>query len=195
MTLRRLLQKLKLVHRGIARDSRGAAAVEFGLITPAILGIFFGTAELAQGVSVDRKLTLTARALSDLVAQSTTISDTDMTNIFAAGSGILTPYSVSPLKAKVTAVNINAAGTSGTVAWSSAYNDTPRAVNEVVMPTDKLKPLWVANTQLIWSEVKYGYTPAFAWYITGTLNLTDQFFARPRQSSTICRPPTVTTCS
>jgi hypothetical protein len=27
------------------------------------------------------------------------------------------------------------------------------------------------------------------------LNMTDQFFARPRESSTICRPPAVTTCS
>jgi Flp pilus assembly protein TadG len=192
MNMRRLLQKLKLAHGGIADDSRGAAAVEFGIITPAILAIFFGTAELAQGVSIDRKLTITARALSDLVAQSTTISDTDMTNIFNASSAILTPYSASPLKAKVSAVNINAAGTTATVAWSSASNDTARAVGEVVTIPAALK---IANTQIIWSEVTYGYTPAVAYYITGTLNMTDQFFARPRQSSTICRPPTVTTCS
>ena len=192
MNMRRLLQKLKLVHGGIADDTRGAAAVEFGIITPAILAIFFGTAELAQGVSIDRKLTITARALSDLVAQSTTISDTDMTNIFSASGSILTPYSSSPLKAKVSAVNINAAGTTATVAWSSASNDTARAVGEVVTIPAALR---IANTQLIWSEVTYGYTPAVAYYITGTLNMTDQFFARPRQSSTICRPPTVTTCS
>jgi Flp pilus assembly protein TadG len=192
MNLRRMLQKLKLVHDGFADDSRGAAAVEFGIITPAILAIFFGTAELAQGVSIDRKLTITARALSDLVAQSTTISDSDMTNIFSASSAIMTPYAASPLKAKVSAVNVNAAGTTATVAWSSAQNDTARTVGEVVTIPAALK---IANTQLIWSEVTYGYTPVVAYYITGTLNMTDQFFARPRQSSTICRPPTVTTCS
>jgi len=192
MNMRRLLQKLKLVRGGLADDSRGAAAVEFGLITPAILAIFFGTAEMATGVSIDRKLTITARALSDLVAQSTTITDTDMTNIFNASGSIMTPYSASPLKAKVSAVNINATGTTATVAWSSASNDTARAVGEVVTIPAALK---VPNTQVIWSEVTYGYTPTVAYYITGSLNLTDQFFARPRQSSTICRPPTVTTCS
>lgn len=193
MNLRPLLKKLKLVHDGFADDARGAAAVEFGLITPAILAIFFGTAELAQGVSIDRKLTITSRALSDLVAQSTTISDTDMTNIFSASSSIMTPYSATPLKAKVSAVNINAAGTTATVAWSSATpNETARAIGEVVTIPAALK---VANSQIIWSEVSYGYTPAVAYYITGTLNITDAFFARPRQSSTICRPPTVTTCS
>jgi Flp pilus assembly protein TadG len=192
MNMRRLLQKLKLVRGGFADDSRGAAAVEFGLITPAILAIFFGTAEMATGVSIDRKLTITARALSDLVAQSTTITDTDMTNIFNASGSIMTPYSASPLKAKVSAVNINATGTTATVAWSSASNDTARAVGEVVTIPAALK---VPNTQVIWSEVTYGYTPTVAYYITGSLNLTDQFFARPRQSSTICRPPTVTTCS
>jgi Flp pilus assembly protein TadG len=193
MNMRRLLQKLKLVHCGLVDDSRGAAAVEFGLITPAILAIFFGTAELAQGVSIDRKLTITARALSDLVAQSTTISDTDMTNIFNASSAIMTPYSATPLKGRVSAVNINAAGTTATVAWSSATaNETARAVGDVVTIPTALK---VANTQVIWSEVTYAYTPAVAYHITGSLNLTDAFFARPRQSSTICRPPTVTTCS
>jgi Flp pilus assembly protein TadG len=192
MTLRRLLQKLKLVHDGLADDQRGAAAVEFGIITPAILAIFFGTAELAQGVGIDRKLTITSRALSDIVAQSTTVSDADMTNIFAAGTAIMTPYPITTLKAKVSAVNINADGTTATVAWSSAHNDTARSAGDVVTIPTALK---IANTQLIWSEVSYGYTPAVAYSITGTLTMTDQFFARPRQSSTICRPPTVTTCS
>ncbi|CAN0476640.1 unnamed protein product, partial [Phaeothamnion confervicola] len=44
-------------------------------------------------------------------------------------------------------------------------------------------------------EITYAYTPPVAKYISGTLNLTDQFFARPRQSTTVCRPPTVTVCS
>ena len=70
---------------------------------------------------------------------------------------------------------------------------TPRAQSASVVTIPAA--LKIANTQMIWSEVTYGYTPAVAYYITGTLNMTDQFFARPRQSSTICRPPTVTTCS
>ena len=192
MKLRGLLQRLrKSTPARIGIDTRGAAAVEFALIAPAILSIFLGTAELSQGVAIDRKVTITARSLSDLVAQSTTISDTDMTNIFSAATAIMTPYSSSPLKARVSAINIDASG-NATVGWSSQSNWTAYTPGTAVTIPTALK---MANSQLIWGEITYAYTPPVAKYISGTLNLTDQFFARPRQSNTVCRPPTVTVCS
>ncbi len=192
MKLHGLLQRLrKSAPVGIVVDTRGAAAVEFALIAPAILSIFLGTAELSQGVAVDRKVTITARSLSDLVAQSTTISDADMTNIFNAATAIMTPYSSSPLKARVSAVNIDASG-NATIGWSSQSNWTAYTPGTAVTIPTALK---MPNSQLIWGEITYAYTPPVAKYISGTLNLTDQFFARPRQSTTVCRPPTVTVCS
>jgi Flp pilus assembly protein TadG len=191
--MRKLLQRIRGRTSGrFLRDTRGAAAVELGIITPAILGLFFGTAELADGVAVDRKVTISARSLSDLVAQSTTIADADMTNIFNATTAIMTPYSATPLKAKVSAVNIDASG-NATVGWGDATaNETARKKDDPVTIPTALK---IPNTQLIWSEISYAYTPTVAKYITGSLTLTEQFFARPRQSSTICRPPAVPTCS
>ena len=174
-----------------AGDTSGAAAVEFGIILPVILALYLGTAEVAQGVAVDRKVTITARALSDLVAQDVSINDTEMANIFSAATAIMTPYSISPLKAKVSAVSIDANG-NATVRWSSAYNDVPRAADTPVTIPPALR---VANSQVIWSEISYVYTPPVAKYISGTLTLSEQFFARPRESVTICRPPAVTTCS
>jgi Flp pilus assembly protein TadG len=194
MFLRKLLQRIRQTAIvGIAWDTRGAAAVELALITPALLAVFFGTNEAAQAVAVDRKVTITARSLSDLVAQSTSITNADMTNIFSAASAILSPYPITTLTARVSAVNINAAGTVATVVWSNAYgNISPRGTGDVVTIPPALR---IPNTQLIWSEISYDYTPPVAKYITGALNLTDEFFARPRQSNTICRPPAVTTCS
>lgn len=192
MNARSVLQRIRNSAPARAmRDTRGAGAIEMGIIAPAILSIVLGTAELASGVAVDRKVTITARSLSDLVAQSTTISDSDMTNIFNAASSILTPYSTSPLKAKVTAVSIDAS-LNATVAWGSSLNTTARSVGSTVTIPTGLK---IANTQMIWAEVSYDFTPPVTRFLTGTVTLSDQFFARPRQSTTICRPPTVTTCS
>jgi Flp pilus assembly protein TadG len=190
--MRWLVQRIRGRTSGrFVRDTRGAAAVELALITPAILGLFFGTAELADGVAVDRKVTITARSLSDLVGQYTTIADADMTNIFNATTAIMTPYSTSPLKIKLSAVSINASG-DAKVVWGDAVNDTARKPNDAVTIPQALR---MPNTQLIWSEIAYDYEPKVAKYITGKLRLTEQFFAAPRQSSTICRPPVVTTCS
>jgi Flp pilus assembly protein TadG len=194
MMLRRLLQRAQNAVARLAIDTRGAAAVELAIITPAIIALFFGTTELSQAVAVDRKVTVTARALSDLVAQSTTVSDADMSNIFDAITGIMTPYTTTPLSARVSAVNINAAGTAATVGWSNATGTglPARGVGTAVTIPAALR---VANTQVIWSEISYGYTSPIGHFIVGTLTMTEQFFARPRQSVTICRPPTVTTCS
>ena len=187
MMLFPLWQRLrKSVSPRFVGDARGATAVEFALITPAILSLFFGTAEVSTGVAVDRKVTITARSLSDRVAQSTTISDTDMTNIFNAASSIMTPYPTAPMTAKVTAVNIDAS-LNATVGWSSALNTTARTTGSAVTIPAGLK---IANTQLIWSEISYGYTPAVGKVITGTLNLSDQIYMRPRLSDTITRTAT-----
>ena len=192
MTMQGLLQRFRnSAPMRALRDTRGAGAVEMALITPAILSFVIGTAELSTGVAIDRKVTITARSLSDLVAQATTISDSDMTNIFNAASSIMTPYPTSQLTAKVSAISIDAS-LNATVTWSNGYNAGGRTAGSAVTIPTGLK---IANSQLIWAEVSYGYTPGVAKFITGTMSLTDQFFARPRQSTTICRPPNVTTCS
>ncbi len=93
--------------RRFARDSRGAAAVEFALVTPLMLTMYFGIVEVSSGVAIDRKVTLVSHTLSDLVSQAASVNDTDITNVFNASSSIMTPYLVSPMTAKVTAVTID----------------------------------------------------------------------------------------
>src|SRR6185312_14377390 len=78
-------------------DKRGVAAVEFAVIVPVMLVLFFGVDEFSSGVAVDRKVTLMARTLSDLTSQNTTVTDTQLTNFFNAANVIMTPYSASPV--------------------------------------------------------------------------------------------------
>src|SRR4029077_1638399 len=77
-------------------DKRGVAAVEFAVIVPVMLVLFFGVEEFSSGVAVDRKVTLMARTLSDLTSQNTSVTDSQLTNFFNASSAILWPYVSSP---------------------------------------------------------------------------------------------------
>jgi Flp pilus assembly protein TadG len=161
----------------IARDQRGVSAVEFALLAPMMIGLYLGVVEISQGVSADRKVSLVSAALANLTAQSTTLSTTDMTNILDASSAIISPYSASLLKMTVTCLKIDANKTV-TVKWSVTRNGTANT-GTMTIPA----ALAVANTQLIFAQASYAYTPTVGYTISGTLTLSDQMYMSPRITS------------
>ncbi|HET7803365.1 MAG TPA: TadE/TadG family type IV pilus assembly protein [Pseudolabrys sp.] len=168
----RLLQSFK-------RDREGTSAIEFAILAPLLISLYFGCVEITDGIAADRKVTLTAGALANLTSQSQTISADGMTNILNASAAIIKPYSVGNLAATITCLKIDADG-NAKVKWSATLNGTARAANSSVTLPDAA--LAVPNSSLVWSEVTYNYTPVVGYTITGTLPLSDQMFMTPRIS-------------
>ena len=54
--------------RRLIGDERGVSAVEFALLLPLMLTLYLGAVEVSQGIGADRKVTLTARTIGDLVS-------------------------------------------------------------------------------------------------------------------------------
>src|SRR3954462_7349459 len=109
--------------RRIAQDKRGVSAVEFALIAPLLVSLYLGCVEISDGVSADRKVTLVASTVANLVAQSTSISSSDMSNILDASSAIIAPYSSGNLKITVSCISIDA-NKNASVKWSATRNGT-----------------------------------------------------------------------
>ena len=166
-----------------AQDRRGVSAVEFAMLLPLMVTLYLGTVEISQGVGIDRKVTLTTRTVADLASQVSSINNSDMTNLLNAASSVVAPYDVSKLKVTVSAVTIDANNVAK-VTWSDTLNGTKRAVGSTVTLPAALN---VASTTLIWSEVSYSYKPTIGYVVTGTLNLSDQIYMRPRLSDTVTR--------
>ena len=197
---------LRARHRAIdmAADCRGIAATEFAVIVPLMLVMFFGTVEFSSGVAVNRKVTLTARALSDLTAQtpppslnstSATMTDTYLQNVFTASIAILAPYAASPVQATLSEIYINSTGTTAKIVWSkSAVVSSNAATQATLMPSTQFTPgqdvtnllpsnLLVRQTYLIYSQVSYLYVPAIGYVMSQSgVNLKDVAFTRPRQA-------------
>ena len=165
--------------RSFRRDHEGASAVEFAILAPMMIGLYFGLVEVTDGISADRKVTILAGTLANLAAQTTTISASGMTNLLNASTAVMKPYSVGNLTATITCININGEGVAK-VKWSQTLNGTARSAGSTVtLPSADLA---IPNTSLLWSETSYNYTPIVGYRITGSLSLSDQMFMSPRIS-------------
>jgi Flp pilus assembly protein TadG len=187
----------------LAGDCRGSAAVEFAVIVPIMLVLFFGTVELSSGVAVDRKVTLVARTISDLVSQTlaatpaqsyATLTDASLQNIFTAGISVLYPYPATAAfmtKAQVSEIYVD----SGSVAWvrwtkgatigigatQATLGASTRTAGDNI--TSSLPPtLLVPKSYLIYSEVSYRYKPTIGYVMSASgVLLSDSDYTRPRQ--------------
>jgi len=179
-----LSQTLQRPLRRFSGDENGISAVEFALLLPLMMSLYLGAVELSQAIAADRKVTLTARTISDLVAQVSSIDSSGISNSFNASTAVMAPYSVTNLKITVSSVSVDATG-KATIAWSCSRNGTARTKGATVTLKSALA---VPSTSLIWSEVSYAYTPVIGYVITGALTLSDQIYMRPRLSDTVSGP-------
>jgi len=170
--------------QGLFGDISGIAATEFAMIVPIMLILFFGTDEFASGIAVNRKVTLMARTLSDLTSQNTSVTTTQLSNIFNASTGIMTPYPSSPVNARIVELFIDSSLVVHQI-WTATSGTTP-PTGTVTVPT----ALKVAGSYLIYSEVSYNYVPAVGYVMAKAgINLSDHTYTRPRQSLCVFNPP------
>lgn len=176
------MQKISLhdsLIAGLARNDRGSAAVEFAIIVPIMLVLFFGVIEFSSGVAVDRKVTLVARTLSDLTSRSTCVTQTDLDGFAITGKAIMSPYSTTPLLSTVTEVYIDE-NLDAKVQWSKGSAPKSGTVSSIP-PGLKIK-----DTYLILADVEYLYTPVGIGYVMkANINLKDSTYTRPRQSKSV----------
>jgi Flp pilus assembly protein TadG len=173
----RLLSLRKIA--SFLRDHRGVSAVEFAFVAPVLITLYLGCVEVSDGVSADRKVSLTAASLANLAAQVTAITNSDMTNILDASTAIIAPYSAGNLAITVSCLKIDS-NKNAKVMWSATRNGTARSAGSTYTFDSANQALDVADSNLILAEASYSYTPIVGNALTGTLTLADKMFMSPR---------------
>jgi Flp pilus assembly protein TadG len=170
--------------RRLLRDRRGVSAVEFALIAPVMITIYFGLVEFSQGYMAERRASHAASMVADLVAQSGGTNVQDLESTFMIGDLILRPFSSAPLSIRVSSVTVDANGVA-TVEWSGANNRnlTGRAPRSVV--TDLPPGLISTGETLILGETEYAYQSAFAQVIPNGVTFKRSYYLRPRTTDRI----------
>ena len=168
------------------RDKKGVSAIEFALVLPVMITIYFGTNEISDMLMVDRKAATLASTAADLVAQDTEITNSEIADVFAATEALIQPYPTGTVTIVISSVVADANGVAK-VAWSDGFNAGARAVNSTVtLPAGLIAPL----ESVIMAETGYTYDSATAQFLTGSgYTLTDTFYLKPRRSLTVARVP------
>lgn len=168
------------------RDTGAIGAVEFALIFPVMMTIYFGVAEMTNALIVQRRVTLIAQTAADLVAQAASVTNSDMTDIMSASTAIMQPFSTGPIKIKISSVVADSTNKTK-VAWSDAKNTTARTVgSNVTVPAG----LTSAGTSVIYAEVSYAYvSPVIGQVLASGIAMGDQAYLKPRRSVSVARVP------
>ncbi len=146
---RRVWRKLVSFHRA----SQAVAAVEFAVVLPFAILLYFGAAEVADGVVVSRKISMVTRTLVDLTSQQpawsqdlsyptpqTPLTASTLSTIMTGSATLLYPKASTSLTMTLSAVDIANTITgvccSATVRWSYTQGGTLRPCGVLLTPGD-----------------------------------------------------------
>jgi Flp pilus assembly protein TadG len=179
-------------------DRRGIAAVEFALIAPLLLALYFVTMEVSLAIEASKKVDRIGSMVADLVTQQSSVPRAELENMMQLGQATLQPYNRSMPKIVVTEIWITDDPTPKVqVVWSrqmiNGAFSAPYAKNSATTVPEQLK---VKNSYLIRVESHLDYKPLITWSgekkpalgLTAAfdnISMGQTYYLRPRLSASV----------
>ncbi len=175
---------LRHTFRRLVGNRRGLAALEFALIAPMMVLVLFGSVELTELLACNRRAENTAASVADVISRDTVITNQEMSDLWAASTALMYPNAATPLKIRVSSVQITNP-TTATVLWSDGYHGyVPRgAGSAIALPAGMMIPA----TSVIVAETTYRYTPPIGVFLKLAVDLTHTEYRRPRVADPVTR--------
>lgn len=173
-------------YRALRGDARGVALVEFALILPVMLILYLGGVQLQDAMACKRKVTITARAAVDLIAQNTTgkMTGAEVQSNLMAASQVMQPYTAGDAQIRVSEVSTDAKGQTSVV-WSRGLKIAAYAKGEAVDIPSAMK---TPNATFLLAQVSYPYRPPTSFGQFGPMTLSDSLWMVPRNTDQIACP-------
>ncbi|MEQ1768437.1 MAG: TadE/TadG family type IV pilus assembly protein [Devosia sp.] len=175
-SLRRLIDRFR-------KDERAVAAVEFALVLPFMISLYFGSMEASALFTADRRVNTISATVGDLISQwdddDGAIPVATMNDYFAAAQSLIYPMSTTGLKQVVTFVQVNADGTTK-VLWSRGYNGgVAKVVNTTYTLTAQIN-LVARGKWVVAAQTYYSYKPMMGVVFPTAINLYHENVFLPR---------------
>ena len=179
--LRRAAARYKRARNRFARNQNGMAAIEMAFVFPVMLLVYFGLIDLTDLLSANRRVTLAASTIGDLVTQANgTIPAADLTGFYKSVRPIMEPFPWNTVKIQI--YNFRKVGTTPTLQWQHSNGQScggaPSAAN--------LLPLMTENNDLIIARVCITVTVMVGKLLgKETFDFKDEIILRPRMGLTL----------
>jgi len=170
--------------RAYKADEDGIAAIEFAIIAPVMIAMYFGLAEIASAISVDRRISHGTNVAGDLATQQPEIKDGDIEEVLAAALRVMNIRDINNVaidmesfilpgkdEAPESRGRIRVNNNVGNFSKFDASELDEKLLNE--------------NSGVVVTRVKYRYTPLKLRFFDSTITLEETFLLKPRRSDAV----------
>lgn len=183
-----LAQTVSRLLRRFHRGEGGVVAIEFALILPVMVTMYFGVVALTSGYATKQRVESVSRTMADLVGRlkNKVVTPAEIDGIANAAAAIMAPYDGKGMLITLASVVVRKVGTGheGKICWSTSRrikSDGTLGVEAPPAEFAKGKVVTVPNgynqllaSSYIVSEVKHTYKPVVGRGITGDIALRDE---------------------
>jgi Flp pilus assembly protein TadG len=160
--------------------------VEFALLAPVLIALYFGMAETTEAMMAKRRASHVASTLGDLVAQQQSVDTATLADLFTIGATVLQPFPANTLQMRVSSVSADSKG-NVTVDWSRGYGGMTSLNKNAPYPGIPAG-LIAADQSLIVAETSYTYDSPTRQFVGSLLTWSDKFYLRPRITTKVACP-------
>jgi len=178
------LSALRKTSRDFKSDKSGVAAIEFAFIAPIMIAIYFGLAEVASAIAVDRRISHTASVMGDLATQTADLPNVDVEEVFAASLRVLDINDLNNVTMELSSYEMDDQNPPqprliGTATFNAGQtlpafdplNVDPRILNE--------------TSGVVVARIAYSYTPLKLRFTDANIELKEIFLLKPRKSTRV----------
>ena len=166
-------------------DREGLAAIEFAILAPVMLLIYFGMTEFSQAYMASRRANHMASIAADLIAQSDTTNLADLQRAFDIGDLVLKPFDSAPLSIRITSVMLDK-NDRAIVEWSRRDGQgIPALTKGAIFPNLPPDLITEEGQTLIIGESHYVYSSEATRIIQQDLTFHRRYYLKPRTADKI----------
>ena len=174
-------KRLSRKYRG---DEDGIAAIEFAIIAPVMIGMYFGLAEIASAISVDRRISHGTNVAGDMATQQPEIRDADIEEVVSAALRVMNIPDIDRVSMDIESFILPAADQPAESRGRIRVNQSAGNFTNFDASTLDTKIL-NANSGVVVTRVTYKYTPIELRFFNSDITLDETFLLKPRRSDAV----------